>query len=142
MNQQATTGVNLTYATHFVEALSKLTTSQTQELFHLAILTAHGMPGLPVLWRIDFPGGVVPKSVAVDFLDACIEIYEGDCSELWPVRDHDRARFGEHAERELRIITDWFVANGLANPARGDHAATWAFNVHPLDVKRNMGLDV
>lgn len=142
MNQQATTGINLTYATHFIEALGKLTTTQTKELFDLAILTAHGMPGLPILWRVDFPGGLVAKSVLVDFIDACIEIYDGENSELWPVRDHDRVRFGADAEKELRIITDWFVMQGLANPARGNRAATWCINVHPIDIKRGMGLDV
>ncbi len=137
----ATEGVKLGYANQFVQALSHLTTKQTMELFRLAILSAHGLPGIPVIWRIEFPKGPVGLSVVVAFLDACTDIYTGDGCELWPVRDHYKERFGADAENDLRIITDWLVQMNLANPAMGNRAATWAIGTHPLDVKRGMGLE-
>ena len=137
---QATQGVQLGYAIEFVQVLRHLTTSQTKELFDLAVITAKGLPGMPIVWMLEFPGGKVGLSVLVDFLNACIENYDEVARELWPVRDHEKRYFGKDAERELGIITDWLVMEGLANPARGSKAATWALNAHPVDVKRGMGL--
>jgi hypothetical protein len=141
---QATVGIQLDYAQRFVNTLRYLTTSQTKELFDLALLTAQGLPGMPIVWMVQFPGGHVGLSVLKDFMDACIEIYDEreGVHELWPVRDHARAHFGVDSEQELRVITEWLCMEGLALPARGNRAATWADGTHPLDVKRGLGLDV
>ena len=61
------------------------------------MITAKGLPGMPIVWMLEFPGGKVGLSVLVDFLNACIENYDEVARELWPVRDHEKRYFGKDA---------------------------------------------
>lgn len=143
LHYQATEGVKLSYAVSFIHALRGLPGSSIKELFDVSILMARGLPGWPIVWRVEFPGGMVGLSVLEDFLSACCEIYDDKetVHELWPIRDHNRNRFGPDAEHELSIITWWLVDNGYAVKPTGNRAATWKDGVHPLDVIRGLGLE-
>lgn len=127
------------HAVTIAHALRGLTDQQTEYVQKQAILVGVGIPGDPVIWAVDFPGGRVELDMLADFIDVSRKIGSGY---LCPIRKHTDPAFHGYNDVESKMtrITNAFILQGWALKASGPYAAqlkpgiTWDYIADQFNV--------
>lgn len=110
------------HAVTVAHALRGLTDQQTEYVEKQAILIGVGIPGDPVIWAVEFPGGRVELDLIADFIAVSRKIGSGW---LCPIRNHTNEAFHGYNDVETKLtrITNAFILQGWALKASGPYAA-------------------